>query len=106
MYIYIFTMLLCIGDGKHLKALIPDPKSVIFIADYNKNYTKLAEYLNYLSYNETAYLEYRVWRKTFSYEKNSRTNTLLNTSWYCKVCDWAYNNRKLKKNEKMAHCKS
>jgi len=99
------TVPVYLGDKIHLKALIPHQKSVIFIADYDKNYTKLAEYLNYLSYNETAYSEYRVWRKTFSNEKNIRNNALLNTSWYCNVCKWTYDNRKLKKNKKMAHCK-
>jgi hypothetical protein len=99
------TVPIYLGDKIHLQALIPHQKSVIFIADYDKNYTKLAEYLNYLSYNETAYSEYRVWRKTFSNEENIRNNVLLNTSWYCNVCKWTHDNRKLKKNKRMAHCK-
>jgi hypothetical protein len=115
-YIYIYTytyIYICIykfkyihiGDDQHLKALLPHPKAAIFLSDYNKNYTKLAEHLNYLSHNETAYMEYRVWRKTFSFEKNSKNNALLKNSWYCNVCKWAYDNRKLRKMGKMAYCK-
>ena len=39
------------------------PKSVIFIEDY-KSMDDLAEYLEYLDKNDTAYLEYFQWRKT------------------------------------------
>lgn len=103
LYVHEFNTFKYLGDEQHLKALIPHPKSVIFVADYDQNYTKLANYLNYLSHNETAYQEYRVWRKTYSYEKNIENNNLLNTSWHCKICQWAYEKKKIKK--KMAHCK-
>jgi predicted Zn-ribbon and HTH transcriptional regulator len=48
-------------------------------------------------------MEHKAWRKTFSFEKQ-KNNALLKTSWYCKVCKWAYDNKKVKKMGKMARC--
>jgi hypothetical protein len=48
-----------LGDAEHLRTLLPHPKAAIFIADYKGDYKKLADYLNYLSNNETAYEEHR-----------------------------------------------
>ena len=93
-----------LGDTELLKKLVPDPKSIIYIADYNHNYTKLSEYLNYLSENEIIYEEYRNWKKNFSYEKNIQNNSLLRDSWYCKVCSWVRQNIREKKISKMSPC--
>ena len=81
-----------LGDASHLKSLLPHPKAAIFIADYNGSYTKLAEYLTYLSNNETAYESHREWRTNFTYESNIKDKPLLQSSWYCNVCRWAADN--------------
>jgi Glycosyltransferase family 10 (fucosyltransferase) C-term len=86
------TVPVYLGDASHLKALLPHPKAAIFVADFNNNYTQLAEYLTYLSNNETAYESHREWRKTFTYEGNIKNNPLLQSSWYCDVCRWAIKN--------------
>jgi Glycosyltransferase family 10 (fucosyltransferase) C-term len=77
-----------LGDAKHLKALLPHPKAAIFVADF-PNITALAQYLTYLTTNETAYEEHRAWRKGFTYAENVKNNPLLQHSWTCKVCKWA-----------------
>ena len=81
-----------LGDASHLKALLPHPNAAIFVADFNGNYTRLAEYLTYLSNNETAYESHREWRKDFTYEGNIQNKPLLQSSWYCDVCRWALEN--------------
>jgi Glycosyltransferase family 10 (fucosyltransferase) C-term len=81
-----------LGDARHLKALLPHPKAAIFVADFNYNYTQLADYLTYLSNNETAYESHREWRKTYTYEGNIKSNPLLQSSWYCDVCRWTLEN--------------
>ena len=86
------TVPVYLGDAAHLKALLPHPKAAIFIADYNGNYTQLAEYLTYLSNNETAYESHREWRRNFTYESNIKDKPLLQTTWYCNVCRWAADN--------------
>ena len=86
------TVPVYLGDASHLKALLPHPKAAIFVADFNNNYTQLANYLTYLSNNETAYESHREWRKTFTYEGNIKKNSLLQSSWYCDVCRWAIEN--------------
>jgi hypothetical protein len=77
-----------VGDSKHLKALIPHPKAVIFV-DAFPSIAELSNYLKYLLSNETAYEEHREWRKEFSYEKNVAGNKWLDKSWQCHVCEWA-----------------
>jgi hypothetical protein len=77
-----------------LRTLLPHPKAAIFIADYEGDYKKLSNYLNYLSNNETAYEEHREWRKDFTYEKNIKDKKLLQTSWYCRMCQYAIDNLK------------
>jgi hypothetical protein len=83
------TVPVYLGDSVHLKALLPHPKAAIFVDDYGDNYTALADYLKYLSSNETAYEEHRAWRKTFTYETNIAHKPLMQQSWYCRVCQWA-----------------
>jgi len=93
------TVPVYLGDSAHLKSLLPDDKAAIHISDFHGNITALAEYLTYLTTNETAYEEHRAWRKAFSYEKNIANKPLLQKSWFCRVCEWAaqtaplYNNR-------------
>ena len=79
------------GDSTHLRALIPHPKSVIFVSDFEGDQVKLANYLKYLSLNETAYEEHRNWRKHFNSTRNTEGNDLLRNSWYCNTCAWAIN---------------
>jgi hypothetical protein len=55
------TVPVYLGDATHLKALLPHPKAAIFVADYKGDYKALANYLNYLSNNESAYEEHRAW---------------------------------------------
>jgi Glycosyltransferase family 10 (fucosyltransferase) C-term len=100
------TVPVYLGDASHLKALLPHPKAAIFVADFNNNYTLLAEYLTYLSNNETAYESHREWRKNFTYEGNIKNKPLLQTSWYCDVCRWAIANPLLHhtKEERLKDC--
>jgi hypothetical protein len=77
-----------LGDSKHLKALIPHPKAVIFVDDF-PSITDLSNYLKYLLSNETAYEEHREWRKHFSYEKNIAGKRWLEKTWQCQICEWA-----------------
>ena len=83
------TVPIYLGDAAHLKKLLPHPKAAIFIADYNGDMKALANYLNYLTRNESAYEEHRAWRKTFSYAENIKDKPMLQQSWYCHVCQWA-----------------
>lgn len=83
------TVPVYLGDAAHLKSLIPDPKAVIFLSDFNNNYTSVAEYLIYLSHNESAYEEHRAWRKDFDYHRNIRGKALMEKSWECRICEWA-----------------
>ena len=66
--------------------------AAIFVSDYNKNYTQLAEYLTYLSTNETAYELHREWRKNYTYENHIKNKPLLESSWHCRVCQWVIDN--------------
>lgn len=83
------TVPIYLGDATHLKTLLPHRDAAIFIADFNNNFTALVEYLNFVSQNESAYERHRSWRQNFSYEKNLQGRTLLEKSWYCRVCEWA-----------------
>lgn len=93
------------GDSEQFKALLPDPKAAIFVSDYKGNIQKLAQYLTYLSNNETAYEEHRNWRKTFDSSRNSRENIQLRDSWECKVCNWAVEEKNRRKLETSADIK-
>jgi len=79
------------GDDKLVRSLLPDPKAAIFWSDFDKNVTKLALYLKYLSGNESAYEEHRRWRHTaggFNFVKWHQNNkSYLN--WRCRICNWA-----------------
>ena len=65
------TVPIYLGDAIHLKRLLPHPKAAIFVADYNGNITTLTKYLSFLSNNETAYEEHRVWWNNFSLESHT-----------------------------------
>lgn len=87
------------GDDKLLKALIPHPMSVIFVADFDHNIEKLSKYLSYLSMNESAYEEHREWRKSYNQTKHVQGNIHLRDTWYCRTCMWAVKAMKDRKNE-------
>jgi hypothetical protein len=80
-----------LGDHENLRALLPDPKAAIFVADYHGNITALAEYLLYLTVNETAYEEHRVWRQSFRIKEYHDSKDLLRYDWECRICLWAAN---------------
>lgn len=94
-----------LGDASHLKSLLPHTSAAIFISDYDKNYTRLSEYLLYLSRNESAYEEHRLWRVNFSSTENSRKNALLRNSWYCRTCQYAADIANNKRNKIIATTK-
>jgi hypothetical protein len=77
-----------LGDATHLKSLLPHPKAAIFVADY-PDLESLVKYLQYLTSNETAYEEHRKWRNSFSYENYVKNKPLMETSWFCHICQWA-----------------
>lgn len=83
------TVPVYLGDAAHLRSLLPHPNAAIFIADFGDNFTAIAERLNYLMHNETAYEELRSWRRTFNFAEWAKTRPLLQKSWFCRVCDWA-----------------
>ena len=87
-YMHTGTVPVYLGDANHLRSLLPHPKAAIFVADYDGDYAKLAQYLTYLSTNETAYEEHRAWRHSFSYHSNIANKPLLKDSWFCRVCQW------------------
>lgn len=99
------TVPVYLGDSLQLKSLLPHPKAAIFVADYGDNYTALADYLKYLSTNESAYEEHRAWRKTFTYHGNFAHKPLMQQSWYCGVCKWAVQAAD-KPHKRTTHCGS
>lgn len=58
------------------------------MADF-PNLSQLAEYLQFLLLNETAYEQHRLWRKYFSHENFIAGKPLLKRSWQCSLCHWA-----------------
>lgn len=86
---YLGTVPIYLGDAIQLKALLPHPKAAIFLEDFNHNYTALADYLTFLSNNESAYEEHRLWRQSFSISSHIHSNVLLEKPWTCRVCQWA-----------------
>ena len=88
MFACVGTVPVYLGDAEHLRSLLPDPRAAIFVADFNNDYAKLAQYLNYLTTNETAYEEHRAWRKGYSESANTQGKPLLKDSWFCRVCQW------------------
>ena len=88
------------GDHSHLKSLLPHPKAAIFAADFKEDYQKLANYLSYLSLNETAYEEHRAWRKEFNSTAHIKNHYILRNTWYCRTCEWAINKMVTINNEK------
>ena len=98
------TVPVYLGDAAHLKRLLPHPKAAIFIADYNGDMQALANYLNDLTRNETAYEEHRAWRRNFSYEENIKDKPLLQKPWECRVCEWAVANVHLRQKRVKRAC--
>jgi len=89
------TVPVYLGDVEHLKSLLPHPKAAIFISDY-PNIRSLVAYLAYLTTNQTAYEEHRNWRYNFTVEKNLENKPLLQTSPYCRICQWAVKQKQTK----------
>jgi hypothetical protein len=84
------TVPVYIGAAEDLKTILPHPKAAIFVADFQYNASALADYLLYLTRNESAYEEYREWRKNFSrVSYNIGKPELITRPWHCRVCDWA-----------------
>ena len=98
-FLWIGTVPVYWGDDKLLKALMPHPMSVIFVADFDHNIEKLSKYLTYLSTNESAYEEHREWRQTFNQTKHVQDNIHLRDTWYCRTCMWAVKAMEHRKNE-------
>ena len=88
------TVPVYLGPSEDFKQLLPHPKAVIFVADFDYNTTALATYLTQLSHNETAYEEHRLWRKTFSRNRYIAGKPyFVQQSWHCRVCEWAMTTR-------------
>lgn len=86
------TVPVYLGDSVGCRKILPHPKAAIFVDDF-ETIDKLAEYLQYLSGNKTAYEEHRAWRHDF----NPLTQpSIFDISWPCAVCQWA--SRKNKEN--------
>jgi hypothetical protein len=83
------TVPVYLGDANSLRSFLPHPKAAIFVADFNSNYTSLANYLNYLMTNESAYEEHRSWRHIFSNREYIKDKPLLQSTFECNVCKWA-----------------
>jgi hypothetical protein len=77
-----------LGDSAHLKSLLPDPMAAIFLSDF-KDLKAVAQYLNHLLVNETAYEQHRRWRHGYSLAEHKKGKALMEKSWECRVCDWA-----------------
>lgn len=76
-----------LGPSRDCRPLLPSPNAAIFFDDFHHNTTKLAEFLTYLSRNETAYEEHRAWRTHFNPAVHS--SPLFTKSWPCRLCEWA-----------------
>ncbi len=82
------TVPVYLGDSAHLRSLLPHPSAAIFVSDYD-NMTQLADYLNFLTTNETAYEAHRVWHHDYNYQRHIADKPILQNSWFCRVCEWA-----------------
>ena len=98
------TVPIYLGDSAHLKKLMPYPKAVIYLSDFDHNVTSLVSYLEYLTNNETAYEEHREWRKHYSLPSIKKDNLLIGRSWQCSVCQWALDNAH-HHHKRVRHCK-
>jgi len=98
------TVPVYLGDATHLKTLMPYPKAVIYLQDWNNNVTALVDYLDYLTKNQSAYEEHREWRKHYSLTNLKKYNPLMGVSWPCSVCQWAADNAHLH-HKRVRHCK-
>jgi hypothetical protein len=84
------TVPVYLGPADDFRLLLPHPKAVIFVADFDYNATALAAHLTMLSHNETAYEEHRHWRTTFTRQRYVVGKPdLVTRSWHCRVCEWA-----------------
>ena len=73
-----------------LKSMLPHPKAAIFLSDFNFNFTAIVQYLHYLQANESAYEEHRSWRSSYTVAGLVADKPVMQNTWYCHLCDWAY----------------
>ena len=90
-----------LGSSVDCKALLPHPKAAIFLDDFQNNMTAVAAHLEYLSHNESAYEEHRLWRKSFDPENQS---VLFKKSWPCRICEWAVHQSRSPAKKKKKSC--
>ena len=85
-----------LGPSIDCQPLLPHPNAAIFFDDFDHSVPRLAAFLQYLSQNETAYEEHRVWRHTFdtaappSAPASQSSSELFAKSWPCRICEWAH----------------
>ncbi len=84
-----------LGASEDCRKLIPNPKAVIFVDDFDHDMNKLGQYLTLLMANETAYEEHRAWRNDFV-QQFTQENTFIpigvsKKTWPCRICEWARN---------------
>ena len=106
-----------LGDSHTCRKLMPHPNAAIYADDYfvdvspdmnteggrnlhSLKVDKLANYLTYLSGNETAYNEHLAWRTEFDVKS---LNPMLQVSWPCRICAWA-SNQSIKNRVKRPQC--
>jgi len=86
-----------VWGAKKSDYIVP-PKSVIFMEDY-KSMDDLADYLDYLDKNDTAYLEYFQWRKTDL--SNVFSENVRDQRWFsigsCNLCSFIHENNEQEK---------
>lgn len=75
-----------LGPSEDCRPLLPHPKAAIFLDDFNHDIRRVAEYLSYLTANETAYEEHRAWRHKFD---PALASSMFTKSWPCRLCEWA-----------------
>ena len=93
-----------LGDSVHLKKLMPYPKAVIYLSDFDNNATALVQYLDYLLSNSTAYEEHREWRYAYNLVELRQKVSLMTHSWACDICQWAVDNIHTH-HKRVKHCK-
>jgi hypothetical protein len=89
------TVPVYLGASTDCKKLIPHPKAVIFVDDFDFDMDRLGKYLLYLISNETAYEEHRIWREDFQNQLSNNKGFIAmgenQKSWPCRICQWALN---------------
>ena len=101
-----------LGDSSFCRTLLPFPKAVIYLDDFDNDINSLVKLLDHLATNESAYEEYRSsWRwvrsndastlfnsnptKSFAHlshalHASKHVSELITKSWLCKICERAH----------------